>query len=110
MLPRADFKQCISADRCGGLTKIESKLLLNLLPKDSQGNVVYRKLGAGLEQVRTLTLPPCNTSVLECASGEAFVGIRVGSNLQNTTSSKLDSRSLLSGVQYRGHVVRRSTF
>lgn len=52
VVPRADFKQCISADRCGGLTKIESKLLLNLMPKDSQGNVVYRKLGAGLEQVR----------------------------------------------------------
>lgn len=51
ILPRAEFKQCISADRCGGLTKIEAKLLLNLLPKDSHGNVVYRKLGAGLEQV-----------------------------------------------------------
>ena len=51
VIPRADFKQCISADRCGGLTKIESKLLLNLLPKDPQGNVFYRKLGAGLEQV-----------------------------------------------------------
>ncbi|CAN0069986.1 unnamed protein product [Ectocarpus sp. 12 AP-2014] len=56
VLPRAEFKQCISADRCGGLTKIESKLLLNLLPKDSHGNVVYRKLGAGLEQVRFTTL------------------------------------------------------
>lgn len=52
ILPRAEFKQCISPDRCGGLTKIESKLLLNLLPKDSHGNVIYRKLGAGLEQVR----------------------------------------------------------
>eukprot|EP00903_Cladosiphon_okamuranus_P006391 g6256.t1 len=56
VLPRAEFKQCISADRCGGLTKIEAKLLLNLLPKDSHGNVIYRKLGAGLEQVRFTTL------------------------------------------------------
>lgn len=52
VLPRAEFKQCVSGDRCGGLTNIESKLLLNLLPKDSHGNVIYRKLGAGLEQVR----------------------------------------------------------
>lgn len=48
---RTDFKQCISADRCDGLTKAESKQLLTLLPKDSQGNIIYRKLGAGLEQV-----------------------------------------------------------
>ena len=58
VIPRADFKQCISSERCGGLTKIESKLLLNLLPKDPQGNVFYRKLGAGLEQVGASPSPP----------------------------------------------------
>ncbi|CAM9155214.1 unnamed protein product [Hapterophycus canaliculatus] len=56
VLSRAEFKQCVSSDRCGGLTNIESKLLLNLLPKDPHGNVIYRKLGAGLEQVRFTTL------------------------------------------------------
>lgn len=65
VIPRADFKQCISADRCGGLTKIESKLLLNLLPKDPQGNVFYSKLGAGLEQVCVLGLEfSCDCVVL----------------------------------------------
>lgn len=55
VLPRAEFKQCVSGDRCGGLTNIESKLLLNLLPKDPNGGVIYQKLGAGLEQVHLAT-------------------------------------------------------
>lgn len=54
IISRAEFKQCISPDRCGGLTNIESKLLLNLMPKDTAGNVIYRKLGAGMEQVSVI--------------------------------------------------------
>lgn len=63
VLPQADLMLCISSlDRGGGLAKIESKLLLSVLPRDPQGNVIYDMIGAALEQVCCVAFD-CNTLV-----------------------------------------------
>lgn len=51
VLSKADFRHCLSMDRCEGISKLEAKLLPNVMARDHAGNVLYGKLAAGMEQV-----------------------------------------------------------
>ncbi|CAN0192259.1 unnamed protein product, partial [Discosporangium mesarthrocarpum] len=107
-IPRADFKNLMADPRLG-LTKIEASLLVNAMPHgDPQqgggGMIDYRKLAAGMEQVRFTTI---RNAMAEASATDTSKYLM---DMCREEEAKKHPVSDMSTQQSMGYVVRAAPF